>query len=50
MFDAVRVRAPHIHASRLDALPLAGTELRFEKLIEGFLLAVRSEPQRLAGL
>jgi hypothetical protein len=28
----------------LDALSLAGTELRSEKLIEGFLLAVPSEP------
>src|SRR5262250_2252908 len=49
MLNAVRVRAPHIHARRRDALSLPGTELCSEKLIEGFLLAVLSEPQRLAG-
>jgi hypothetical protein len=32
-------RSPHVHARRLDAFSLAGTELRSEKLIEGFLFA-----------
>lgn len=31
--------SPHVHARRLDAFSLAGTELRSEKLIEGFLFA-----------
>src|SRR5215469_14605436 len=49
MLNAVGVRSPHIHARRRDALSLPGTELCSEKLIEGCLLAVMSEPQRLAG-
>src|SRR6516225_8943528 len=49
MLNAVGVQAPHIHARRRDALSLPGTELCSEKLIEGCLLAVLSEPQRLAG-
>jgi len=42
--------APHIHARRLDALPLGFTQLRSKKLIERFLLAILPEPQRFAGL
>jgi hypothetical protein len=40
---------PHIYASHLDALPLNFRHLGSEKLIERFLLAILSEPQRLAG-
>src|SRR5487761_838535 len=50
LFDAVGKRPPHIHASRFDALPLTFRQLRSEKLIERFLLAILSEPQGLAGL
>jgi len=48
--NAVSEWAPHIHAHRLDALPLGFTQLCSEKLIERFLLAILPEPQRLAGL
>jgi hypothetical protein len=38
---------PHIYASHLDALPLNFPQLG--SVIERFLLAILSEPQRLAG-
>ena len=46
--NAVGERTPHIHTSRRDALPLAFCQLRSEKLIERFLLAILPEPQGLA--
>jgi hypothetical protein len=50
LFNAVGERPPHIHASRLNALPLAFLQLRSKKLIQRFLLAILPEPQRLAAL
>jgi hypothetical protein len=50
LFNAVGERPPHIHAGRLDALPLAFLQLRSKKLIERFLLAILPEPQRFARL
>ena len=50
LFDAVGKRLPHIHACRLNSFPLCGIQLRPEKLIECFLLAVLPEPQGLAGI
>src|SRR6266550_9487745 len=50
LVNAVGELPPHIHASRLDALPLIFLQLGAKKLIERFLLAILPEPQRLAAL
>jgi hypothetical protein len=50
VLNAIDERPPHIHASRLDALPLVLSQLGSEELIEGFLFAILAEPQGLAGL
>jgi hypothetical protein len=50
LFDAVGERLPHIHARRLHSFPLRCIQLRPEKLIQCFLLAVLPKPQGLAGI
>src|SRR5438552_19102039 len=41
---------PHIHARRLNALPLPGHELATKEFIQGLLLPLAAKPQRCARL
>src|SRR5262249_9106331 len=50
LLQAQPERCPHVHAGRLDASPLAASQLRSEELVQRLLLSFLAEPQRLAGL
>jgi hypothetical protein len=48
--NAGRKGGPHVHARRRDLPSLPLTQLRLEEFVQGFLLAVLTEPQRFATL
>ena len=49
LLQAEPERLPHVHARRLDPLPLSADQLATKEFVQRLLLPFLAKPQRLAG-